>query len=444
MTALRRRPLLAAAALAGAVLPARLLAQPDSACPGPASGTAGAASGTVNIVGNSFPALQHMARIAESCSQPGLKVVFKLTPQARTETEQAFASAGRSPFDAAVVSMGVFAGLYARRELQPLDDLVQRHGARWRLEERMLVRVDGQVMALAFLQNTQSLFYRADLFERHRLAVPGTYADMLLAAAVLGQREPSIEFPIAQGFAKGFDSAVEFVNLLVAHGGRVFEPGSAQPAFHGAAGLAALATMRSLLPYMTPNALASNADDVVNQFQQGKAAMGVLWASRASRLDDPLASRVAGRMQAAPAPAARPGGAPAAHLWWDAVVLPRNAPQQRDAAFQVLMAALSEDAVRSGNELGVWVRSNWRAGRFGDGVAAARAAGAPVWPGEPFFGLAIGEIGKALPDALAGGRDGAAVLAAAAAGYRRVAAEKGFLPSRSAALHRFGTAAGAT
>lgn len=431
MTGVGRRPLLAAAALAAA--PWASAAAPSAAplAAGACSGIAG--SGTVNVVGNSFPALQHMARVAESCSRPGLKVVFKLTPQARTETEQAFASAGRSPFDAAVVSMGVFANLYTRRQLQTLDDLVQRHGAEARLEERMLVRVDGRVMAIAFMQNTQSLFYRADLLDKHRLAVPVTYAELLQAAAVLREREPSIEFPIAQGFAKGFDSAVEFVNLLVSHGGRVFEPGSAQPAFHGAAGVAALATMRAMLPFMTPNALASNADDVVNQFQQGKAALGVLWASRATRLDDPQASRVAGLMRAAPAPAARAGGPAAAHLWWDALVLPRNAPQQREAAFRVLMATLSEDTVRQGNDLAIWVRSSWRPGRFGNMVAAASAAAAPIWPSEPFFGLAIGEIGKALPEALAGRRDPASVLVAAAAAYRRVAVEKGFLAPRDAA-----------
>jgi len=427
MSKLRRRPLLAAGALAAVPWPGAGAAWAASACP-VAGGT-----GTINLVGNSFPALQHMARIAEGCSRPGLKVVFKLTPQARTETEQAFASAGRSPFDAAVVSMGVFANLYTRGQLQTLDDLVERHGARAGLEERMLVRVDGRVMAIAFMQNTQGLFYRADLLDKHRLAVPATYGDLLQAAAVLREREPSIEFPLAQGFAKGFDGAVEFVNLLVSHGGRVFEPGSAQPAFHGAAGVAAVATMRAMLPFMTPNALASNADDVVNQFQQGKAALGVLWASRATRGDDPRASRVAGLMRAAPAPAARPGGPAAAHLWWDALVLPRNAPQQREAAFQVLMATLSDDAVRQGNDLAIWVRSAWRPGRFGDMVAAARAAAAPVWPSEPFFGLAIGEIGKALPEALAGRRDPAAVLAAAAAAYRRVAVEIGFLAPREVA-----------
>ena len=52
----------------------------------------------------------------------------------------------------------------------------------------------------------------------------------------------------------------------------------------------------------------SNTDDVMNQFQQGKAAMGVLWATRAARMDDPAASKVVGKMEFVAAPAAVPGG----------------------------------------------------------------------------------------------------------------------------------------
>jgi multiple sugar transport system substrate-binding protein len=154
---LRRRSLLLAAAAAptGVHLGARASAV---ACPNIGS------TGEVHLVGNSFPAFAHIAAIAEGCARPGFKVVFKLTPQARTETEHAFGAEGRSPFDAALVSMGVFSNLYARRQLQPLTDLVQKFGARYRLEEKMLVRVDGEVMAIAFMQNTQNLYYRADLF----------------------------------------------------------------------------------------------------------------------------------------------------------------------------------------------------------------------------------------------------------------------------------------
>ena len=437
---LRRRSLLLAAAAAPAAMHAAVLAQP-SATPVPPETAAPAAlgcptvagSGEVQLVGNSFPAVAHIARIAQGCARPGLRVVFKLTPQASIETEQAFGAAGRSPFDAAIVSMAVFASLYARRQLQPLTDLVKTYGERYRLEERMLVRVDGEVMAIAFLQNTQNLYYRADLFAKHKLTVPTDYAQMVQAAAVLKASEPSISFAVAQGFAKGFDCGTEFTNILASLGGRFFEPGSAVPAFNSEFGVQAIDVMRSVMPYMTPNALASNADDVVNQFQQGKAAMGVLWASRAARMDDAAASRVVGKMQFAAAPAARAGGHTAAHLWWDAAVLPRNNPRQREATFHVLMEGLSETAVKSGNHLGLWVRSVFEPGRFGTGVALSRAAGAPVWSSEPFFSLAHAEVGKLLPDALVGDRKPQAVLDAAAAAYVRSATEKGFIKRGAAA-----------
>ncbi len=392
------------------------------------------AGGDINFVGNSFPAIQHLARIAESCGRPGLKVAFKLTPQARVETEQAFASQTPSPFDAAVVSMGLFSNLYSRRQLQPLTDLVARFGARYALEERMLVRVDGEVMAIAFMQNTQNLYLRQDLFDRHRLAVPSTYADMLGAATVIKAREPSISFAVAQGFGKGFDSATEFTNIFASLGGRFFEPQSARPSFQNEAGVNAIELMRSVLPHMTPNALASNSDDVMNQLQQGSAAMGVLWASRASRMDDAAVSKVVGKMSFAAAPSALPGGRSAAHLWWDGVVMPQNHltnsrrdPAKRETAFLVMMDMLSEASVREGNDLTIWVRSVYRPGRFGTGVAVAQKAGAPVWPGEPFFSLAHAEVGKVLPDALKGERTPRDALVAAAAAYASAAADKGYL-----------------
>jgi ABC-type glycerol-3-phosphate transport system substrate-binding protein len=409
-----------------------LIAAPLAAAAAPACQGLGL-QGQVDLVANSFPAMQHLARLAEQCSAREFKVRVKLTPQVQNETELAFASAGRSPFDAAVVSQGVFSTLYSRNHLHPLTDLVRRLGPRYALEERMLVRMNGEVMAIAFMQNTQHLFYRADLFERHGLAVPTSYPEMLACAKVLKAREPGVANPIAQTFAKGWDLATEFTNLLPSLDGRFFEPGSAEPAFQGAAGVEAVALLRAMLPYMTPNALASNSDDVMNQLQQGRAAMGVLWASRAARMDDPAASRVVGKIAFAAAPAARPGGRSASHLWWDGVAMPRNGRGNRDAVFHVLMQMLGSEAVEQGQSLAIWVRSNYRPGRTGVGVQLAHAAGAPVWPGEPFFSLAHSQLGRVLPDALAGLRSTPEVLAGAARAYRAAAIEKGFIRSTRAA-----------
>ena len=377
--------------------------------------------------------MQHLAKVAQGCASPAFRVNFKLTPQVQNETELAFASAGRSPFDAAVVSQSVFNNLFSRNQLFPMTDLVRRLGAQHGLEERMLVRVNGEVMAIAFMQNTQHLYYRQDLFDKHRLSVPTTYAEMVAAARVIREREPDMPYPVAQTFSKGFDLATEFTNMLPSIGGRFFEPASAEPAFHGDAGVQAVGVMRSVLPFMTPNALSATSDDVMNQLQQGKAAMGVLWASRAARMDDPAASRVVGKIAFAAAPAARAGGASASHLWWDGVVMPRRGASSREAVFRVLMELLRAETVASGNNLAIWVRSNYQPGRAGVGVDLAQKAGAPVWPGEPFFSLAHGQIGKVLADAVSGTRDTRAVLEGAAAAYRQAAVEKGFLKAAKTA-----------
>ena len=384
-------------------------------------------SGDINVIGNSFPALQHIAKRLEACKRPGLKVAVKMSPGARQEIEQAFESKGKSPFDAAFVSMGTYGVLQSKGQLQSMTDLVEKYRAQFNIEDRMLVKINGQVMAIAFMQNAQNLFYRKDLFDKHGIKVPTDYAEMVVAAQLLKAKEPSIEFPIAQTFSKGFDSATEFTNLYVGFGGQFFKPGTAQESFNNDAGVKAITLMRSLTPFMTPNYLASNSDDVMNQFQQGKAAMGVLWASRASRMDDVAASKVVGKMAFSAAPKAMTNGKIATHLWWDGVVMPKNIAGNRETVFLLLMEALSEQTVTTGNDLAIWIRSNYKPTRFANGVMATAQSGAPSWPTAAYFGLAHAEIGKILPDALTGSLTPAAALNAAATAYTKVATEKGFI-----------------
>jgi multiple sugar transport system substrate-binding protein len=386
-----------------------------------------AKAGEINIIGNVFPALQHIAKEMETCTQDGLKVNFKMSANARTDIEQAFASTGQVPYDAAVVSGGVFSKLNGLGQIQPMTDLVEKYKAKYKIEESMLVRVNGQVMAIAFMQNAQNLYYRKDVFDKHGIKVPTSYSEMLSAAKTLKEKEPTIEFPIAQTFAKGFDGSTEFINLNAGFNGRLFKAGSAQPDFNSEAGIKALELMKSMTPFMTPNYLASNSDDVMNQFQQGKAAMGVLWASRGQRMDDPAASKVVGKMEFAAAPAVMSGGKSATHLWWDGVVMPKNIKGDRDTVFQVLMEALDEETMKKGNDLTVWIRSAYKPTRFGIGVAASAKAGAPVWPSEPYAGLAQGEIGKVIPEFMAGNMTAKAALDTAAAAYVRAATEQGFI-----------------
>jgi multiple sugar transport system substrate-binding protein len=383
--------------------------------------------GDVNIVTPAFPSTQHMAKEMESCSKGNIKVSVKVSPDARVEAERAFASEGKSAFDGAVISGGVYSNLMGKGQLQPMTDLVAKYKTKYKIEDSMLVKSNGQVMAVAFQQNAQNLFYRKDIFDKLGLTVPTTYDEMLQAAAVIKAKDPSIDFPIAQTFSKGFDISAEFVNIYVGFGGKMFKPGTAQPAFNGDAGLKTIELMKQMSKFMTPNYLASNSDDVMNQFQQGKAAMGVLWASRAARMDDPAASKIAGKMEFAAAPAAVKGGKSATHLWWDGLAMPKNLANDRDTVFQVMMDGISESTVSSGNDLTIWIRSNYKPTRFGTGVTLSMNAGAPIWPTEPYLGLATNELGKLVPEALGGAMSAQQALDAAAANYVKAATEKGFI-----------------
>jgi hypothetical protein len=60
-------------------------------------------------------------------------------------------------------------------------------------------------------------------------------------------------------------------------------------------------------------------------------------------------------------------------------------------------------------------------------VSASARAGAPIWPIEPYFSLAHGEIGKIIPDVMTGALTPKAGLDVAAAAYAKAAAEKGFI-----------------
>ena len=383
--------------------------------------------GDINILTSSMPSVVHIAKELESCKQGLIKVSVKITPEARVETERAFSFQGKSIYDAAVVSSGVYTILAAKGQLQSMTDLVAKYKTKYKIEDNMLVKSNGEVMAIAYQQNAQNLFYRKDLFDKHGLKAPTTYAEMLAAAAVLKAKEPSIDFPIAQTFAKGFDISTEFVNMYAGFGGKMFKPGSALPAFNEEAGIKAVELMKSMLPFMTPNALASNSDDVMNQFQQGKAAMGVLWAGRAARMDDPAASKIVGKMEFAAAPAVMTGGKSATHLWWDGIVMPKNMTNDRDVVFQVLMEGLDEETTKAGNDSTIWIRSVYKPTRFGTGVTLSMKAGAPVMPSEPYMGLATVELGKMIPEALGGTISTKAALDAAAASYVKAATEKGFI-----------------
>jgi multiple sugar transport system substrate-binding protein len=405
------------AALLATALAALPLAGADAAC-------RVEGSGEVNILSNSFPAFAAIAKALEECNRDGLKITFKQSRE--HESEHSVFSGATSPYDMAGVANSSIAPLQANGVLLPLNDLVAKHGPKYNLEDSMLIKFGDQVLGVAFMVNAQHLFYRKDLFDKHGIAVPTTYDEVLAAAEKL-KGDPEIEFPLGGTYKSGWNLAEEFINNYLGMGGEFFKPGTAEPAFNNETGVKTLELMKRLTSYMSPNALALDTTAVMQQFQQGQIAMANFWASRAAAMDDPAESKVVGKIEFAAAPSIGPGMPPATTIWWDGFVIPKNLDGDPDLTFQVMMEGLKEEVVAANPEAAIWIRSSYVPGRFAKGTADSAEAGAPPYPMSPQQSVLHGAIGNNIGDFFAGKESAQQALADAEAAYAQAAREAGLL-----------------
>ncbi len=381
-------------------------------------------SGEVNVISNFFETLELLAKTMEECERDGLTIDAKLTTEHRQETEQAFA-ASSSPFDAAAVANSSITLLQAKGQLRPLNDLVEKYRDAYDIEDQMLIRFGDDIMAIAFMVNAQHLFYRTDIFEEHGIAVPTTYAELLEAAAKL--KAAGIEHPYGAAFGNSWELANEYVNLLLANGGQLFDPLTSEAAFESQEAVEALKLLGQLFEYMSPNSMSMDFGDVKRQLQQGDVAMAILWGDQAPTMDNPDESRVMGKIGYAPAPATKTGGLPASTFWWDGYVIPKNLDGDPDTTFQVLMHALSADTVAKNNDTTLWIRSNYQPTKYTGAITDTVIAGAPPYPMNPQSSLAHSALGENISDFIAGKESAEQSLADAAKAYRVAAKEQGFL-----------------
>jgi spermidine/putrescine-binding protein len=184
---------------------------------------------------------------------------------------------------------------------------------------------------------------------------------------------------------------------------------------------------------MSPNTFAFSNDDTMVAFQQGRSALGIVWASRAANMDAADVSRVRGQVHFAPAPAAGSSG-PSTALWWDGYVIPRTIGVDRELAFRVIAEATDLESMRKGGGVAFWSRNAATAdpalraaNRYWEAMAQSIAQGAVIFPPRPAFTLAHTQVGAHVLDALQGRGSAKEVLDRAAATYVREARAQGLV-----------------
>ncbi|NNE52741.1 MAG: extracellular solute-binding protein [Sulfitobacter sp.] len=375
----------------------------------------------VKILSAGFEAWKAVTDAMAECGN----VQAELDQEFRTKQPAAF-EANPSLYHLGGVSNGTVTPLLNAGTIRPLDDLVEKYGQN--LQPNQLIRVNGQIMAIAMMVNTQHLMYRQDVFEELGIDEPKTWDDVYAAAAKI-KESGKMDTPLGATMKSGWNLAQEMVNMLPGHGGKFFNDDNT-PAVNSAEGVAALETLKAALEYTDPEVLVSDSTYVQQQFQQEKIAIANLWASRAGAMNDEAESAVVGKVKMAAAPMAMEGGAPATTLWWDGIVVAKNiTDEEADAAFRVAMEGLDEEMVKANNGAAIWLIKGYAPGPLAEGAIATATANPapPAYPSTTRMGLMHTALGNELPAFLTGERDAQATLVAIEESYTTAAKEAGIL-----------------
>jgi len=345
----------------------------------------------------------------------------ELDQEFREKQPEAFA-ANPSLYQMGGVANSTMVPLLNAGTIRPLNDLVAEYGEG--LTDNQLIRVNGDIYAIAMMVNAQHMMYREDIFADLGLEEPQTYDDVLAAAAAI-EEAGVVDYPIGGTYATGWNLAQEFINMYLGNGGEFFGEGN-QPSINNEAGVASLEMMKALTEYMDPEYLASDSTYVQQQFQQGDIAMANLWASRAAAMNDEAESQVVGlvKMSTAPMGSVRP----ASTLWWDGVVIATNiSDEEAEAAFRVAMEALDSETVEANPEAAVWLIEGYEPGPLAAGAAATAANGTVPYPASAQMGLMHTALGNGVSAFLTGEKDAATTLADIEADYITAATEAGLI-----------------
>lgn len=352
-------------------------------------------------------------------------VQAELDQEFRTKQPAAF-EANPALYQIGGVSNGTITPLLNSGTIRPLDDLVAKYGQN--LAPNQLIKIDGKIMAVAMMVNTQHLMYREDILSDLGLEVPTTW-DEVYAAAETIKAAGVVEYPMGATMKSGWNLGMEFLNMYPGFGGAFFNADNTT-AVNSEAGVKALETMKAALPFVDPEVLNSDSTTVQQQFQQGKIAMAQLWASRAAAMNDEAESSVVGKVKMASAPIAMDGGAPATNLWWDGIVIAKNiSDEEADAAFRVAMEGIDEEMVTANNDAAIWLVKGYVPGDLAAGTVATATANPapPAYPSTSQMGLLHTVVGNEIPAYLTGDRDAEATLKAIEEGYTTAAKEAGVL-----------------
>ena len=380
----------------------------------------------VSVVGNEFPAIQTVGAGAAACT--GAEVSTNLTADHQKINVPGM-QGNPAEYTSAIVANSSIVALMNEDVIRPLDDLVAKHGGD--LQSSQLIKINGKIMAVAFMANAQHLMYRKDVLADLGISVPKTYEEMLAAAEKIRSSGKMLN-PLGGAYAAGWNLAQEFNNMFLGYGGSHFEAGTANPSVNSEAGINALNMMKSLSEYMNPDFLTHDSNATNAEYRAGNIALLNMWGSRAS--SQTTAEGVTDAVKnghAIAGPMTVGGGSTAAStLWWDGWTVAKNiSDAEAEATFIAMMNGINPSMMNDENirTQAVWLIDGYKPTDAAVGVFEAAKMGTTPYPMLPYMGLLHTALGAELPDFMQGKESAEQALADVEAAYVAAAKEKGYL-----------------
>ena len=383
---------------------------------------------SIRILASDFPAIHAVAGTAEAmCAGAAAEFTRNHTTEAR-EIMNAALTPNPAEYTSVIVANSTLTQLMNDGLVRPLNDYVEKYGAH--LEPHQMITIDGNVMAVAFMANSQHLFSRSDILEKAGVSgIPSTYEEVLAAAEKI-RAAGIMEHPLVMNMKVGWNVGEVFNMIYLAHGGEFFQPGSAAPAINNEKAIAALSIMRSLAEYAHPDHLTQASNETQGLWEAGQAALGIMWGSRGGVIldDEGSSEEVTSNTVLSGAPTVAGGSIPAATLWWDGITIATNVGDaEAEATFAALVSAMTPEMVAEHNDDAVWLIDGFKPGPAAAGVAATATGGAMSYPMIPYIGLMHNALGAELVDFLMGAEGAEQAIADVEAAYVTAAKEAGFL-----------------
>ncbi|MEM8690440.1 MAG: extracellular solute-binding protein [Pseudomonadota bacterium] len=188
----------------------------------------------------------------------------------------------------------------------------------------------GSAYGIPYGSETSVLAYRKDIFEKHGIAVPENYDQLLDAACKIPEVEEGMG-GMASRAASGHQASHAFLLHLAPLGGRVFDD-QWEPIINNEAGLAAANALKTIVDCGPEGSQTFGPAEAAAAFSQGQAAMFMDSIAFAAGFEDPSKSKVAGKVGYALHPEGLRRGSQTGGF---GIAIPKNA-QNKEAAFLLM------------------------------------------------------------------------------------------------------------